>query len=241
MPFSTTIADKILVACGRSCCICHRFCGTKIELHHIVPEAQNGPNTEENCIPVCFDCHAEVEHYNPKHPKGRKFTPNELKGHRDKWFAKVMAGSSGTDNETLRNVDRQMFDIVRSILTNEGLYYIRNRDFHGFGYWERQRKDIFEFELWADDPSHEFFDPDLEALKVGLYKAIREFRGVVSVNTWIVTGEGDDTYYAVPHEWEFEQPKRYRDAAKDMREAAILVCECYDNFIRTGRKKLGVL
>jgi hypothetical protein len=28
-----------------------------------------------NGIPLCLDCHANVEHYNAKHPRGNKFTP----------------------------------------------------------------------------------------------------------------------------------------------------------------------
>ena len=74
------------IACGRKCCICHRFCGVN-ELHHIWQEADGGLSDFDNCIPLCFDCHADVGHYNPRHPKGKKYTPGELKGHRDQWYA----------------------------------------------------------------------------------------------------------------------------------------------------------
>lgn len=86
MSFSEKVKTKALVACGRCCCICHKQCGVRIECHHIIPEAKDGANTIENCIPLCFDCHAEVEHYNSQHPKGNMFSPEELRGHRDKWF-----------------------------------------------------------------------------------------------------------------------------------------------------------
>ena len=33
--------------------------------------ADGGDNSVDNCIPLCFNCHAEVKSYNPKHPKGR--------------------------------------------------------------------------------------------------------------------------------------------------------------------------
>jgi hypothetical protein len=46
-------------------------------------------DTLENCIPLCFECHAEVGSYNAEHPKGRKFSPAELGKHRDAWFAQV--------------------------------------------------------------------------------------------------------------------------------------------------------
>lgn len=83
------VRDQALVACGRQCCICHRFCGTKIECHHIVTESDGGPSTLENCIPLCFDCHADVGHYNPQHPKGTKYSITELRKHRDTWFSAI--------------------------------------------------------------------------------------------------------------------------------------------------------
>jgi hypothetical protein len=57
-----------------------------MEIHHIDQDAHGGGNDPENAMPLCFDCHAEVNHYNDDHPKGRKFTPMELRGHRDQWL-----------------------------------------------------------------------------------------------------------------------------------------------------------
>ena len=48
-----------------------------MELHHIVHESSGGKSVFDNCIPLCFDCHAEAGHYNPKHPKGTKYSPSE--------------------------------------------------------------------------------------------------------------------------------------------------------------------
>jgi len=79
MAFPPDVAEQALVTSGRHCCLCHKFCGTKMELHHIQQKANGGEDTFENCIPLCFDCHAEVKAYNPKHPKGRQYTENELK------------------------------------------------------------------------------------------------------------------------------------------------------------------
>lgn len=46
MGFSQNIVNLVLVKCKRSCCICHKFCGTKIELHHIKQVAEGGEDTE---------------------------------------------------------------------------------------------------------------------------------------------------------------------------------------------------
>ncbi|MFA7420741.1 MAG: HNH endonuclease [Melioribacteraceae bacterium] len=98
MSFSKEISEMALLLSGRCCCICHKFCGNKIELHHIIPESEGGQDTFENCIPLCFDCHAEVGNYNDKHPKGKKYSTSELKKHRDAWYSNVKSLNSSETN-----------------------------------------------------------------------------------------------------------------------------------------------
>lgn len=86
MPFSKDEVSKLLVACKRRCCICHRFCGIKIETDHIIPKSEGGSDAIENAITLCFECHTEVHLYNNKHPRGRKYTSKELKMHKEKWI-----------------------------------------------------------------------------------------------------------------------------------------------------------
>jgi hypothetical protein len=78
--------DELLVACHRRCCVCHRFCGVKMETDHMEPKANGGTNDIGNAIPVCFECHAEIHSYNPQHPRGRKFRPEELRLHKEQWL-----------------------------------------------------------------------------------------------------------------------------------------------------------
>jgi len=85
--FKDEDVEKLLVACHRCCCVCHRFCGVKMEIDHITQQADEGPSTYENAIPVCLECHAEIHSYNPRHPRGRKFQPGELRAHRDQWLS----------------------------------------------------------------------------------------------------------------------------------------------------------
>ena len=58
----------------------------KIEIDHIVPLADGGTDDAENAIPVCFGCHAEIHSYNDRHPRGRKFLPEELRAHKAQWL-----------------------------------------------------------------------------------------------------------------------------------------------------------
>jgi hypothetical protein len=94
MPFSSETAARLLVRAARCCCICLQFKGSKMEIHHVVQEADGGGDDDDNGIPLCFDCHAEVNAYNNRHPRGRKYTPAELRQHRDHWFSQVAAGAA---------------------------------------------------------------------------------------------------------------------------------------------------
>jgi len=99
MPFSKKIKEELFVRSTRCCCLCHDFCGIKIEAHHIIPEEIGGSNDLDNGIALCFDCHADVLSYNEKHPKGNKFTPEELKRHRNNWFKKCSLSNRSKEKE----------------------------------------------------------------------------------------------------------------------------------------------
>jgi hypothetical protein len=86
MGFAENDVNDLLTECHRRCCICHRFCGVKMEIDHIDPWAASHNDTIDNAIAVCFDCHAEIHLYNPAHPRGRKFRSTELRLHRDQWL-----------------------------------------------------------------------------------------------------------------------------------------------------------
>lgn len=87
MPFSQKIREDAIVKSDRHCCVCHKHKGVKLNVHHIIQECEGGENILENAIVLCLDCHSDAGHYNPKHPIGLKYSPSELKRHRDKWWA----------------------------------------------------------------------------------------------------------------------------------------------------------
>lgn len=97
MSFSPKVKEDALVACRRCCALCEKFCGLKIELHHIKPAAEGRDDTFENCIPLCLDHHVEVgQRYNTKHPKGTKYTEKELKRIRDDFYIKIQSKNSSS-------------------------------------------------------------------------------------------------------------------------------------------------
>ena len=93
MGFSPKIKEQTYIASARRCCICKKFAGRNIEIHHIIQKADGGKDSFENAIPVCFDCHAEAGHYNPRHPKGARYSQTELRSHRDTWYKTVKDGN----------------------------------------------------------------------------------------------------------------------------------------------------
>lgn len=111
MPFDSQIAEDLMVKAARCCCLCRKFKGQKMEVHHIVPEAKGGPSTAANGLPICFDCHAEVEAYNIKHPRGRKYRATELTRLRDDWFKLVADGKAGGHDAAVPKDDD--LDLIR--------------------------------------------------------------------------------------------------------------------------------
>ncbi|MBN1933067.1 MAG: HNH endonuclease [Anaerolineae bacterium] len=203
MAFPPDVATETLLDCGRHCCICHKFCGLKIELHHIIQEADGGDNTYDNCIPLCFDCHAEVQSYNPRHPKGRKYTVEELKGHRDRWYKKVENSYGLVTNPEYREPDRFLFSKIRNLLPSEGetIMSLRNQDF-ATPFLGSITTPLYEFDERYKTPEYAFFDVDIDAAKTNLGEKIRVFLDLIGQHTFVSPTRSDLAYVPNPDSWE---------------------------------------
>jgi hypothetical protein len=73
---------RVLLWCARHCCLCGKFAGLGIEVAHLDPKKSD----VENAMPLCFDCHAAIGHYNARHPRGRKYSIPELRARRDQVY-----------------------------------------------------------------------------------------------------------------------------------------------------------
>lgn len=78
------IRAKLFLWCARHCCFCGKACTTNMVIHHVDGNPAN--NDEDNLIPVCFDCHGELERYNPDHPVGTKYRHLEIKRRREQIY-----------------------------------------------------------------------------------------------------------------------------------------------------------
>lgn len=75
MAFSEDLKLKVKRKAHFSCCLC-KVIG--VEVHHIIPEEETGPDTEDNAAPLCPSCH---ETYGAN-PQKRKF----IREARDFWY-----------------------------------------------------------------------------------------------------------------------------------------------------------
>lgn len=91
-----------------------------MEIHHIKARADGGEDTFENAIPLCFDCHAIVRQYDPKHPKGTKFTESELKMHRDKWYQQMQNSENNKEPKPLQLHHQKEHQNIMLMKVNDG-------------------------------------------------------------------------------------------------------------------------
>lgn len=103
-----------------------------METDHIVPATESADHSIENAIPVCFDCHAEIHAYNPSHPRGRRFTAEELRAHKEQWL-QICATRPEIFVEAARQVDIGPLQGLLDEL-DYNLVISRNLDFSTLGF-----------------------------------------------------------------------------------------------------------
>jgi hypothetical protein len=73
--FSETVTRSVKRRAHFQCCLCKAL---GVEVHHIIPQSENGPDSESNAAPLCPSCH---ETYGANQTK-RKF----IREARDLWY-----------------------------------------------------------------------------------------------------------------------------------------------------------
>jgi hypothetical protein len=79
MPFSESTKLKVKKSADFTCCWCTDRL-KKVEVHHIIPQAEEVDDTEDNAAPLCSNCHTLYG----GNPELRK----EIKDRRDHWYEK---------------------------------------------------------------------------------------------------------------------------------------------------------
>lgn len=98
MAFSEAIRKKVRRKANFRCCRCTEI---GIDVHHIVPSADGGPNTMANAAPLCQNCHDRFG----DNPRKRK----EIKEMRDRWY-EVVAEKWPTPDSAEERINAAMVD-----------------------------------------------------------------------------------------------------------------------------------
>ena len=77
MSFSRKLRLKVLWRAQYRCCVCQKV-SLSLEVHHVIPVASGGDDTEENAAPLCPVCHSDFG----DNPAKRK----AIKDRRDYWY-----------------------------------------------------------------------------------------------------------------------------------------------------------
>ena len=104
MPFSEQLKRDVRNKSHQRCCICHAW---DVEVHHILPQEQDGPDTADNAAPLCGTCHNQFG----GNPDKRK----AIRESRDLWYD-ICANRYVSDATQLDEI-KQELALVQS--TNE--------------------------------------------------------------------------------------------------------------------------
>lgn len=243
MSFPESVATQALVACGRCCCICHKFCGTKMELHHIRQKADGGEDTFENCIPLCFDCHADMGKGDPKHPKGKRYSEAELRGHKERWMKQVANSDTVPGmGQGVSEADKKLFQRICDVFDEDLRSWLRDADLneiHPVETFQPLKKMMYE----SEDPFFEFLDSELEKLRGTFFCVIQKFIRYLIEHTYPVIIE-DSRYYATKIwccsrgevKWDYDDYEQYKEEGRQLNQLATEVWEAYCEFVRNGRQ-----
>ena len=241
MGFPQSVAEKALVACGRCCCICHVFCGTKIELHHIKPKSAGGSDDFDNCIPLCFNCHAEMG--KPTHHKGRGYDEKELKGHRDTWYARKK--ESLQTAVSVCAADKQQFEQICSLFA-QAKYVLTEHDMAA-AFCQNDIEGLFCYADRSDDPFTMFIDADLEMLRSKLLVQLNEC--VAIFRRYLYWHNGPSRDLCVSDLWLYyhgkklketpEQLQEFEEKARRLTQVAEATWAEYVSFVQQMRFRIG--
>ena len=246
MSFPDSVTAEAMAACGRCCCICHRFRGTKMELHHIKQKADGGEDTFDNCIPLCFDCHSEMGKADPKHPKGKRYSELELRRHRDNWYKKVKTSPTYPTDKVIYKDDIALFQSICQYFDDNMRYWLKDADLA-----ESHPYEAFDslgvILRMQDNAFYEFLNYDLEKWRIDLFGAIQAFLKYKSSHTFAtVVGQEEKCVTRlwklhntnwIPRKMSYDEClTKYEQEAEMLNDLAGAVGTAYYPFAQQGRR-----
>src|SRR6266702_3084522 len=109
MAFTEELKQEVRQKAAFQCCRCRRI---GVEIHHIIPQADGGPDTIDNAAPLCPACHEDFG----ANPIKRK----QIREMRDWWYGRVEAMyGGGVGNETLQKLSTEIAALKEDKATDQ--------------------------------------------------------------------------------------------------------------------------
>ncbi|MEM7599809.1 MAG: HNH endonuclease signature motif containing protein [Verrucomicrobiota bacterium] len=106
MPFPESVKTTVRRKAHFHCCLCKAL---GVEIHHIIPQEEDGPDTEDNAAPLCPSCH---ETYGAN-PQKRKF----IREARDLWY-EICEKRFASDAQQLEDMQRMLTNLDSFVRTS---------------------------------------------------------------------------------------------------------------------------
>lgn len=106
MAFTELIKQEARRRAGYKCCLCHET-SVSVEVHHIIPQEENGPDTLENAAALCPSCHGDFGGNTEKQSRIREM--------RDWWYETVERMYKPRDFDALESLSAKLTDIGNNL------------------------------------------------------------------------------------------------------------------------------
>lgn len=132
------LRKECIIRDGNRCNICKKDISTDVrsaEVHHTIPEANGGPNTLENLVTLCHNCHSNI-HLNRDNNPMLRFSGKRNAGNRSEYrkelvniyvsekdyetFIKHRPTELKTTTRFIADILRKKAEFLRSTETTEG-------------------------------------------------------------------------------------------------------------------------
>lgn len=234
------VETAVLAKSARRCALCFYLDGDLTEkngqIAHLDGDRTNG--AEDNLAWMCLLHHSLFDSRTSQH---KNYTIPEVKAARSKLYNLVAEGKHLTPAAALpylqaesdKRVFREFMEVVPS---NGSIRFLRTKSLAG-SFESERLEDIERFVHDLGSPDHEFLDPGLERARKRFRKRCLALLGALAQHSFATSREGR---YAVPEEWEYEDPQRFNRAVSEIHKATDDVCSTYDELVRIARKTLAV-
>lgn len=214
-----------------------------MQCHHITPQSDGGDDTFENCIPLCLECHGEVMAYNPKHPIGKMYTPEELKRRRDEWYESVTNAPTAVLDQRHMEIDRQLLARLRQRLPPQCAKAFFCDQSYRENFPRLVPALLQHLSAFGIEVESEFLDPTLEALFAEFRSSVDEMlkkSGIAQADTIDEQSlKFSENYPSNPSE-RHKYVQRRGKLVRRVEAAARSVYQAYANLVRECRRKLSV-